>query len=90
MVSGRLGIVGIEWNRSGFACGNTLILEVPPAYGALHREVMGDSFRMENGYVLPLQTPGLGIALTEEVKNRYPFVPGSGEFNSVPGKVLRD
>jgi hypothetical protein len=26
--------------------------------------------------------------LTDEIKNRFPFVPGSGEFNSVPGKVL--
>ena len=39
---------------------------------------------------LPPEAPGLGIALTEQVKNRYPFVPGSGEFNSVPGKILVD
>ncbi len=25
---------------------------------------------------------------SEEVKNRFPFVPGTGEFDSVPGKML--
>ena len=45
---------------------------------------------MQDGYVLPPEKPGLGIVLTDEIKNRYPFVEGSGEFNSVPGKILRD
>ena len=35
---------------------------------------------------LPPDRPGLGIVLTDEIKRRYPFKPGSGEFNSVPGK----
>ena len=74
----------------GFACANTAILEIPPAYGGLHRDIVGASFRMENGMALPPEKPGLGIVLTDEIKNRYPFVPGSGEFNSVPGKVLVD
>jgi L-alanine-DL-glutamate epimerase-like enolase superfamily enzyme len=72
----------------GFAAANTCILEVPPDFGPMHTEIMGDSFRMENGYVLPPCSPGLGIQLTETVKSRFPFVPGTGEFNSVPGKVL--
>ena len=28
--------------------------------------------------------------LTDEIKNRYPFVRGSGEFNDVPGKILTE
>lgn len=76
--------------HAGFACPNTMILEVPPAYGPLHREVVGDSFVMRDGMVLPPRTPGLGIALTDDVKERFPFQPGSGEFNSVPGKVLEE
>ena len=72
----------------GFAAPNTVILEVAPAYGPLHREVVGDSFAMSGGCVLPPHKPGLGIELTEETRRRYPFVPGSGEYNSVPGKVL--
>lgn len=71
-----------------FACPNTLIVEVPPAFGPLHREVMGEAFRFEKGRVLPPQLPGLGIHLTDSIKERFPFVPGSGEFNSVPGKIM--
>jgi L-alanine-DL-glutamate epimerase-like enolase superfamily enzyme len=74
----------------GFAAPNTRILEIAPDYAGLHSEVIDGSFTMRNGYVLPPEKPGLGIVLTDETKNRYPFVPGSGEFNSVPGKILRD
>ncbi len=72
----------------GFACPNTAILEVAPAYGPLHYELIGDSLQIENGYVLPPQLPGLGITLTDDTIKRYPFIPGTGEFNSVPGKKL--
>ncbi|MBI3920840.1 MAG: mandelate racemase/muconate lactonizing enzyme family protein [Armatimonadetes bacterium] len=74
----------------GFACANTVILEIPPAMGGLHTDVADGSFVMEEGMALPPDKPGLGIVLTDEIKNRYPFVPGSGEFNSVPGKILTD
>jgi L-alanine-DL-glutamate epimerase-like enolase superfamily enzyme len=74
----------------GFACANTVILEVPPAYAGLHEEMIGESFVMEDGFVLPPQTPGLGIILTDEIKNKYQFIRGSGEFNDAPGKILKD
>ena len=76
--------------HAAFAAGNTRIIEIAPAYGPLHAEIIGDSFAMQDGYVLPPKKPGLGIELSEKTKERYPFVPGSGEFNSVPGKVLTD
>ncbi len=72
----------------GFAAPNTCILECPAAFAGLHHEIMGDSFQMRDGSIYPPQTPELGITLTDQIKNRYPFVPGSGEFVSVPGKVL--
>lgn len=72
----------------GFACPNTVMLEVAPAYGPLHSELIGDSLRMKDGYILPPEKPGLGIELTDETIGRFPFVPGTGEFNSVPGKIL--
>jgi L-alanine-DL-glutamate epimerase-like enolase superfamily enzyme len=74
----------------GFAAPNTKILEVAPDYAGLHRDIVAGSFRMEDGFVLPPDRPGLGIVLNDEIRNRYPFVPGSGEFNSVPGKLLTD
>jgi L-alanine-DL-glutamate epimerase-like enolase superfamily enzyme len=73
----------------GFAAPNTKIVEIPPDFAGLHSEVAGDAFQMKDGYVLPPYKPGLGIVLTNGIKNRYPFVSGSGEFNSVPGKILR-
>jgi L-alanine-DL-glutamate epimerase-like enolase superfamily enzyme len=54
----------------------------------LHRDLLDGAFMMRDGYVLPPDRPGLGIILTDEIKARYPFLPGSGEFNSVPGKLL--
>ena len=76
--------------HAAFAAGNTAILEIAPAYGPLHSEIIGDSFIMRDGYVYPPEKPGLGIELSEKTKEKYPFQPGSGEFNSVPGKVLVD
>jgi galactonate dehydratase len=73
-----------------FACANTAIVEASVDFAPLHSEIMGDSWVMRDGMVLPPQAPGLGITLTEEIKARFPFVPGSGEFNSVPGKELTD
>ena len=72
----------------GFASANTLILEVPPGFGPMHRELLDGSFVMRDGKVLPPDRPGLGICLTDDIKARFPFVPGSGEYNSVPGKVM--
>lgn len=74
--------------HAAFATPNTLIVEIPPAAGALHTELWGDSFQMVDGQVLPPTRPGLGVTLSDEVKAKYPFVPGEEEFVSVPGKVM--
>jgi L-alanine-DL-glutamate epimerase-like enolase superfamily enzyme len=74
----------------GFAAGNTRILEIPPDYAGLHADVVNGSFLKKDGYVLPPDRPGFGILLTDEIKNRYPFIPGTGEFNGVPGKYMPD
>jgi len=76
--------------HAGFACPNTVMLELAPAYGPLHEELIGENLIMRDGYILPPQKPGLGIDLHPDTIKRFPFVPGSGEFNSVPGKILID
>ncbi len=76
--------------HAGFAAANTCILEVAPDYAGLHADIIDGGFIMKDGYALPPDRPGLGIILTDEIKRRYPFKPGSGEFNSVPGKILRE
>ena len=82
------GVAQMQNIHAAFAAPNTVICEIPPAAGPLHTELWGDSFVMKEGYILPPQSPGLGVRLTDEIKARYPFVPGTGEFNSVPGKLL--
>lgn len=74
--------------HAGFACPNTTMLEMTQAYGPLHSELIGDNLQMKDGYVLPPEAPGLGINLTNDTIRRFPFVRGTGEFNTVPGKVL--
>lgn len=76
--------------HAGFAAENTCILEIAPDYAGLHSEVIDGGLVIKDGYVLPPDRPGLGIVLTEDTRRRYPFQPGSGEFNSVPGKILTD
>ncbi len=72
----------------GFAAANTCILEIAPDYAGLHTDVIDGGLIIKDGYVLPPERPGLGVVLTDEIKRRYPFQPGTGEFNSVPGKIL--
>lgn len=74
--------------HTGFAAANTCILEIAPDYAGLHSEVIDGGLIIRDGHVLPPDRPGLGVVLTDEIKHRYPFRPGSGEFNSVPGKIL--
>jgi galactonate dehydratase len=74
--------------HAGFAAENTTMLEIPPDYAGLHSEMIDGGLVIKDGYVLPPHRPGLGIVLTDDTRRRYPFQPGSGEFNSVPGKVL--
>ncbi|MFO1451228.1 MAG: mandelate racemase/muconate lactonizing enzyme family protein [Opitutaceae bacterium] len=74
--------------HAGFAAANTCMLEMPPAYAGLHSDLIDGGLVLRDGYVYPPERPGLGVVLTDEIKARYPFVPGSGEFNSVPGKIL--
>ena len=74
--------------HASFATEATLIVEGLQAPGPLHTEIWGDSYQMSDGFLLPPEAPGLGVQLTEEIKNRYPFQAGHEEFVSVPGKVL--
>jgi galactonate dehydratase len=61
---------------------------MPPDYAGLHSDVIDGGLKLKDGYISPPDRPGLGIVLTDAIKHRYPFQPGSGEFNSVPGKLL--
>ncbi len=78
--------VGVMQNiHAAFACDNVAILEVPPLAGPLRTEVYADGYRFEEGFIRRPQAPGLGVRLSDDLKARFPFVPGSGEWNRVPG-----
>ncbi len=83
------GVAVMQNIHAAFATPNTLIVELPPAAGGLHTDLWGDSLQMVDGMILPPTTPGLGVTLTDEVKAKYPFVPGEEEFVSVPGKEMK-
>lgn len=76
--------------HAAFACPNVAIVELPTIPGPLHREIWGDSFHFEDGWLSPPTGAGLGVQLSEQVKRTFGFVPGAEEFSSVPGKVFRD
>jgi len=75
--------------HAGFAAGNTCVLEIAPDYAGLHSEVIDGGLTIVDGYALPPDRPGLGIVLTDEIRARYPFKPGSGEFTACRVKFSR-
>lgn len=80
---------GIAANfHAAFASPNVRILEFPPYASPLQTEMWIEPPIVKNGYVYLSDTPGLGVKITDEIKNKYPFQPGTGEFNSVQGKRL--
>lgn len=72
--------------HAAFVAPNTAIVELPVLPGPLHSEIYGPGYRFQDGYLLPPEGPGLGINLAEATKANYPFIPGSGEWNPVPGR----
>ena len=52
---------------------NFLILESIQTWGGFHAELLKTPIRWEEGYVIPLDEPGLGIELNEEVAERHPY-----------------
>ncbi len=86
--------------HAAFACRNTAVCEMAaynPARPELNThieapllsELWVEPPTIEQGRVRLAPTPGLGVRLPEGFLERYPFRPGSGEFNSVQGKILQ-
>ena len=92
--------VGLAGNlHAAFACRNTRILEMHPFNPSdpsknshmvvpAHTDIWIEPPELKNGRLRLADTPGLGIKLPADFINRYPFQPGTGEFNSVKGKIL--
>jgi L-alanine-DL-glutamate epimerase-like enolase superfamily enzyme len=92
--------VGLAGNlHAAFACRNTRILEMHPInlshqelnthiVAPMHTDLWITPPDLKDGRLRLADTPGLGVKLPDDFINRYPFQPGTGEFNSVTGKVL--
>ena len=66
-----------------FATPNCVWVEQPVLGNPLESELMVEPLKIDDGHVRPPSTPGLGIRLTEEIRRKYPFVPGSGSVFGV-------
>lgn len=70
----------VEWAANiHFAASipNLLIAETIETGGAFHRALIGDTIRWEDGYIVPPDTPGLGIAFDEALARAHPYT-GTG------------
>lgn len=86
--------------HAAFACRNTAVCEMaaynpgqPELNTHIDAPLLTDLWieppTLERGRIGLADTPGLGVQLPDGFLERYPFQPGSGEFNSVEGKVLQ-
>ena len=61
-----------------FAARNCAYVEYPTFGNPLRDALLAEPLRIEDGYLLPPQAPGLGVQLSDDVRERYPFRPGVG------------
>ena len=52
---------------------NFLILESIQTWGGFHAEILKQPMRWEDGYVIPPDSPGLGVELDEAVARAHPY-----------------
>ncbi len=52
---------------------NFLILESIQDWGGFHAEILKKPMQWEDGYVIPPESPGLGVELDEEVAEAHPY-----------------
>jgi D-galactarolactone cycloisomerase len=50
-----------------------IVMEIDYTYNPLREELLREPFKVENGYLLPPEKPGLGIELNQEALQRFAF-----------------
>jgi L-alanine-DL-glutamate epimerase-like enolase superfamily enzyme len=63
-----------------FTVPNCVILERPIMNNPLEAELMTEPLIIENGQVRPPTVAGLGVRLTDDVKEKYRYVPGTASL----------
>jgi galactonate dehydratase len=66
---------------------NFLILESIQTWGGFHAEILKTAIRWEDGYVIPPETPGLGVELDEDVAAAHPYDDDELHLTPVYGPV---
>ncbi|MHB1518041.1 MAG: mandelate racemase/muconate lactonizing enzyme family protein [Acidimicrobiales bacterium] len=64
----------------GFTVPECFILERPVMANPLEDEMLVEPLQVVDSHLLPPTAPGLGVELTDEVKRRYPYQPGSASL----------
>jgi D-galactarolactone cycloisomerase len=52
---------------------NCIVMELDYTYNPLREELLRDPFKMENGFLIPPDKPGLGIDMNDQALERYAF-----------------
>ncbi len=77
------GAVGMAANyHVAFASRAIFIVEYPTASNPVMRNLLEQTFRFEDGYLYPPDTPGLGIEIPAELIEKYPLKAGSGRSHA--------
>jgi L-alanine-DL-glutamate epimerase-like enolase superfamily enzyme len=50
-----------------------IVMELDYTYNPLREELLGDPFKVQNGYLIPPEKPGLGIDLNQAALERFAF-----------------
>ena len=66
-------LVGAANIQIAAATPNFLILESIEQWGGFHAEILTSPIRMEAGYVIVPDAPGLGVELNEDVARQHPY-----------------
>ncbi|MFI5397449.1 MAG: mandelate racemase/muconate lactonizing enzyme family protein [Candidatus Binatia bacterium] len=64
----------------GFTVPNCFLLERPFMSNPLETELLVEPLVIEDGCICPPTAPGLGVRLTDEVREKYAYVPGSSSM----------
>ncbi|TDC86260.1 mandelate racemase/muconate lactonizing enzyme family protein [Actinomadura sp. 7K507] len=64
----------------GFTQSNCVMLERPVMGNPLETEMLAEPLDVQDGHVSPPRAPGLGAVLTDEIKARFPYEPGSASM----------
>jgi len=64
-----------------------IVMELDYTYNPLREELLREPFKVENGYLIPPEKPGLGIELNQEALQRFAF--SGNEDLAIRQKTLR-